>query len=187
MYQQLILRVGDALTLARIPYAVFSPPSGMLSGQPSLTNGIRVVVDATLERTRDVLDAVETMRLSPLVEPYQFGRRTWVLPCADGESGLRFDFALARTSHDRQALTRARTVDLGGGGVRFATLEDLVVYHVGTASSTELEAARRLLRDHPSLDRDYIRDWLGRGGAGRGEDSLARFESLLGEKQQQVG
>lgn len=187
MYQQLLLRIAEALALSRIPYVVFSAPAGLISGEPSLTNGIRILVDATLERTRDVLDAVETVRLAPLAEPYQFGRRTWVLPCVDGESGLRFDFALARTPHDRHALTRARTIDVGGGWVRFAILEDLVVHHIGAASSTDLEAARRLLRNHPSLDQAYIRDWLAHSGTGSEQAGLARFESLVSERTEQVG
>jgi len=180
MYQQLLQRIAGVLTRERIGYAVFSPPEGMVSGEPGRTNGVHILVGADLERARDVLDAVQTMRLTPLVEPYQFGRRTFVLPCIDPESGFRFDFAVARSPHEREALTRARSVDLGGGWVHFATLEDLVVHHITAGNSTDLEAATLLLRAHPSLDRAYIRDWLARNGPAAGSRLIHRFTALAG-------
>jgi hypothetical protein len=180
MYQQLLQRIAEVLTHERIGYAVFSPPAGMVSGEPGRTNGVHILVGTNLERARDVLDAVQTMRLTPLIEPYHFGRRTFVVPCIDPESGFRFDFAVARSPHEREALTRARSVDLGGGLVHFATLEDLVVHHISAGTSTDLEAAGHLLRTHASLDRAYIRAWLTRVGSSTGSRLVDRFTAMVG-------
>lgn len=71
---------------------------------------------------------VETVDLEILVDPDEFTTKTLVLPCRDRWTGIRVDFMFCWSIYEQEALRRCRSIDLLGTAVRFASLEDVVIY-----------------------------------------------------------
>src|ERR1051325_4235589 len=89
--------------------------------------------------------------------PEQFVQRTMVLPCIDVSTGIRIDIIFSRTDYEMQALERTVVRRVGATGVRFASVEDLLVHKVIAGRPRDLEDASSLLLHNPSLDMAYVR------------------------------
>ncbi|MGC9445267.1 MAG: hypothetical protein ACP5E9_10135 [Candidatus Methanospirareceae archaeon] len=53
-----------------------------------------------------------------------------VLPTLDDRSGIRVDFIFSVSPYERQALARAKKVEVQGTLVTFVALEDLIIHKV---------------------------------------------------------
>jgi predicted nucleotidyltransferase len=104
--------------------------------------------------------------------------RTLVLPCSEPSSGIRIDLIFSLSPYERQAIARARTVDVGGAPVRYAAVEDLVIHKLVAGRPRDLEDVRSVLRKQPSLDQAYVRRWLSEFGPQESAKLLASFEEV---------
>jgi hypothetical protein len=78
-----------------------------------------------------MLKVVRGLRFKVLVEDIRsFVGKTMVLPVLHPASGIRVDFIFSFSPYERQAITRALLVPMGGYDVRFATAEDLVIHKI---------------------------------------------------------
>jgi hypothetical protein len=99
------------------------------------TEDIDLTLAAGPESLSRVLVACRNLRLEPLPEDVEACvRRTFVLPAAEPETGIRVDFIFSTIPYERQAIERAVRVELKGVAVPFAAAEDLIL-HKGPSPS----------------------------------------------------
>ncbi|MBW2000803.1 MAG: hypothetical protein JRJ29_22930, partial [Deltaproteobacteria bacterium] len=114
-----------------IPYMLIGGQAVLLYGEPRLTRDVDVTLGIDLEGLPDLLQVVREMDLRVLVEDVeQFVGKTWVLSTLAPATQMRADFIFSWTDYERQAIARARVLDVGGFPVRFATAEDLVIHKI---------------------------------------------------------
>ena len=181
MFAELLARLARGLDRARLPYMIIGGQAVLLHGEPRLTRDVDVTLGAGLERLQDLLAALGGMGLRPLVDPAEFTKRTLVLPCDDAATGLRVDFILSFTPYERDAIARAKKIDIGGEHVQFATAEDLLVHKILAGRPRDLEDVRGVLRKNPDLDAGAVRGALREIGDAIGEPLVDRFEAVFGD------
>jgi predicted nucleotidyltransferase len=183
MFEALLTRVAQQLEGAGLPYMVIGDQAVLLYGEPRLTKDIDVTLGATLDRLPEVLELVEAMGLEPLVDPEQFTRETMVLPCRDPGTEVRVDLIFSYSPYERQALERARPIELAGDQVRFASLEDVIIHKVIAGRPRDMEDVKGMLIKNPGADIDYVRSWLQDFADSLNERFQERFEQVLDESR----
>jgi hypothetical protein len=178
MFECLLERIALSCDSVRIPYMIVGGQAVLLYGEPRLTKDIDITLGVGLERLPDVLKLVHEVRLEALVDPEVFTRQTMVLPCSDPATGIRVDLIFSFSPYERLAISRSRTVRIGGADVRFASLEDLIIHKVIAGRPRDLEDAKSVLAKNPAADRIYIRHWLNEFASALGEDFLSRLDSI---------
>jgi predicted nucleotidyltransferase len=181
MFERLLADLARALDAAGIPYMVIGGQAVLLYGEPRLTRDVDLTLGIGPDRLADVLRAAEQMGLVPLVEPEPFVMETLVLPCEAPDSGLRVDFIFALSDYEREAMARVRRVELGGVGVRFASVEDLLVHKVVAGRPRDLEDARGVLVRNAGVDAGYVRRWLSTFEDALDQPLLDVFDALYRE------
>ncbi len=180
MFERLLARTALKLENAGIPYMVKRGQAVLLHGEPRLTRDIDITVGISGEELGRILGVVSGLRFRILPDDAEaFVKKTMVLPVLHPASGIRIDFIFSYSPYARQAIGRARGVELGGKTVRFATAEDLVIHKVFAGRERDIEDARLVLLKNPSLDVGYIAKWLREFDAALNEDFASRFGGLL--------
>jgi hypothetical protein len=179
MFEELLERIAQNLKIAGIPYMVIGGQAVLLYGEPRLTKDIDITLGADLTRLPDVLSALDSMKLYPLVDPEKFTRETMVLPCSDPETGIRVDLIFSFSPFEQLAISRSRAVRIGDTDVCFASLEDLLIHKLIAGRARDIEDARIILLKNPSAELSYIRHWLAEFSNLTNENYLSRLEQIL--------
>lgn len=83
-----------------------------------------------------------------------------LLPVREEKSGIRVDFIFSFSSYERQAIQRAQELKLGKTGVKFASLEDVVIHKIIAGRARDREDVKSILLKNPDYDVPYIAKWL---------------------------
>jgi len=153
----------------------------LLYGEPRLTRDIDITLGITPDRLPDILSVIKEISLNVLPEnPQSFVEKTMVLPCADGESGIRVDLIFSFSPYERAAIQRARNVSMDGQDVSFASPDDVLILKMVAGRPRDLEDVKSILIRNPELDLVWIRRWLREfDQAMEGRNLLKDFEELL--------
>ena len=181
MFETLLARLGRALDDAGLPYMVIGGQAVLRYGEPRLTRDIDVTLGVAPDQLSDVLAAVGPLGLRPLVEPEPFVSETLVLPCEEGTTGVRVDLVFSLPGYERTAMGRTEAVEVGGGVVRFASVEDLLVHKLVAGRPRDVEDVRGILLRQPGADLDYVRRWTAEFDAALGLSAGATLARLLNE------
>lgn len=94
-------------------------------------------------------------------EPLEMLRKMGFLFIQD-RTGLRLDLLLADTDFDREAVQRARPVEIAPGKVMYVcSAEDLLIYKLISTRSRDYEDAVSIARRQgDALDDEYVECWL---------------------------
>jgi len=160
VFPELLARIAAALDKHSLPYMLIGGQAVLVYGEPRLTRDIDITLGAGPERLADIVRAAEGAGLRPLVDPGEFARQTFVVPCADDASGIRVDLILSFSPYEQQALARARAVDIGPARVRVASPEDVIVHKMVAGRPRDLEDVASIVAKVAILDGDYITRWL---------------------------
>lgn len=161
MFARLLARLAAALNRHHVPYMVIGGQAVLLYGEPRLTRDIDITVGFGIEGLERLIAVLSDVQLTPIPENLpSFVQETMVLPAVESESGIRVDFILSFTPYESRAISRARTVEIEGRGVRFASPEDLIIHKVFAGRPRDLEDVRSIIARMPGLDRGYMRRWL---------------------------
>lgn len=178
----LLKSLAQVLDKAKIPYMVIGGQAVLVYGEPRLTRDIDLTLGVTPDALPEVLHLVSRADLQVLVDdPEEFVRRTWVLPTLHPETGLRVDFVFSWTPYERQALQRARKIEIAGYPVRFAAPEDIIIHKILAGRPRDLEDVRSILRKQP-VDRNLIRSWLKQFEDALGKSFVETFEYIFHEE-----
>jgi hypothetical protein len=156
-FSQLIARLAQALADRELPFMLIGGQAVLLHGEPRLTQDIDVTIGASPARLEDALAACNAAGLAPLPDDVaSFVRDTFVLPAADGETGIRVDLIFSNTPSDpaRGPCGTERCA----GSVRFGLGRDPAQALRWTATRPG-GRSRRVARKGRELDWVYIRGW----------------------------
>lgn len=152
----------------------------LIYGESRLTQDIDVTVGVDADQIERVKQVISKLHFKILVEnPESFVKKTMVLPALDEKSGIRIDFIFSDSTYEKQALKRTKSVTMDGVGVRFASLEDLIVHKIVAGRPRDLEDARGILVRNKKRDEKYIRKWLSKMGKVLDHDLLKVYSSLF--------
>ncbi|HXJ91480.1 MAG TPA: nucleotidyl transferase AbiEii/AbiGii toxin family protein [Terriglobia bacterium] len=178
MLSELLEKLAQGLDARDVPYMVIGGQAVLVYGEPRMTRDIDVTLGIGPEGLAKVEDLMLTLGLTTLPEsPAEFVHQRMVLPCKDEESGFRIDFIFSFTPYERQAIERARSVQVGNTKVRFASPEDLIIHKMVAGRPRDEEDVRGILLK-TSVDVPYIENWLRQFDQALGRGTLERFQNL---------
>ncbi len=161
MFQSLLKRLARGLSRARIPYMVIGGQAVLLYGEPRLTRDIDVTLGLGVGEVDRVVTVTERLGLKTIIRNYRaFVNKTMVLPVIEPRTSIRVDFIFSFTEYERQAISRSRRVRLGNTGVRFASLEDLIIHKVMAGRPRDIEDVQSIILRTPKYDVRYVTKWL---------------------------
>ncbi|MCM8830020.1 MAG: nucleotidyl transferase AbiEii/AbiGii toxin family protein [Candidatus Omnitrophica bacterium] len=160
MFNIILKKLAASLNKKQVPYMVIGGQAVLLYGEPRLTKDIDITLGLGIEGLEKVMQIVEKISLRILVDnPEQFVKKTMVLPVIDDKTGIRVDFIFSYSQYEKQAITRAVEVKFGRTGVKFATLEDVIIHKIIAGRARDIEDIKAILLKNP-YDGNYIREWL---------------------------
>jgi predicted nucleotidyltransferase len=179
MVTNLLAQLARGLDRLGLPYAVMGGQAVLLYGEPRLTRDIDLTLGVSTDRLPELLTFVADAgwRVLP-PHAREFVARHLVLPCEDEASGVRFDFIFGLTPFERQTIERSKVVSMAGAGVRFVTVEDLLIHKLVAGRDRDLQDARGLLGKHPEMDYAYLRHWLTQFDESLGMNTLERLAQV---------
>jgi predicted nucleotidyltransferase len=177
MLYPLLEKIARGLESLGLPYMLIGGQAVLLYGEPRLTRDIDVTLGAGPERLPELLSLATEWGWRVLAEaPLEFVQKTMVLPCVDPQSQMRVDFIFSHSLYERQAIERARPVQIGNTRVKYAAVEDLIIHKIVAGRPRDLEDVRGILLKKPPADLAYIRRWLGEFDRSLDGSFLQRFE-----------
>ena len=148
-------------------------------GEPRLTKNIDIIMDVGRDELGRVLEVLKKAGLETIVpDPEDFVEKTMVLPSRDKDSGFRVDLIFSDSAYEKEAFARSKKLKVGDTHVSFISPEDLVIHKVIAGRPRDIEDAKSVLINNPSLDREYIRGWLARLDESLAADYLETFLKL---------
>ena len=182
MFQELLKRIARALDDAHIPYMVSGGQAVLLYGEPRLTRDIDIMLGLGVEGLKQLEELTAALGLRSLVaQEKDFVTRTMVLPTIDDRSGIRVDFIFSFSPYERQALARAKKIELQGTPVTFVALEDVVIHKVIAGRARDIEDIKAMLVKNPEYDSEYIERWLQAFDESLSEQFRAVFKRIIEE------
>ncbi len=179
----LLKDLAQSLDKKGIPYMIIGGQAVLVYGEPRLTRDVDLTLGVTPEELSQILEAIQKLNLQILVEDVEdFVRRTWVLPTLHPTSGLRVDFIFSWTPYEQQALKRAKTIEIDGYPVNFASPEDVIIHKILAGRPRDLEDVRTILRKQ-QIDVDYVREWLSQFEKALDSPLVTTFEKILEEEK----
>lgn len=156
-------------------------------GRPRATRDIDALAVVPDDRWAALLAAAKDHGMTPRVaEPLEFARRTRVLLLRHTKSDVDIDVILGRLPYEVDAISRARTHDLGGVRVRLPQVEDLLIMKAVAQRPQDVRDIEGLLDVHPDADVASVRRWLREFSTAMAmPDLLEGFEKLLAQRERQ--
>ena len=184
MLEKLIKKVSQRLTEDKIPYMVIGGQAVLIYGRPRLTRDIDVTVGIDANDFVLVEKVCRKLKLKMLPEkPEDFAKETRVLPTEEPKSGIRVDFIFSFSEYERQAIKKAKRVNIDNYAVKFASCEDVIIHKLVAGRAIDEEDVKSILiKNKNSIDLKYIRKWLLEfSKISEHKGILERFNSLLKE------
>jgi len=167
MFENLLGKLSDALNKSNIPYAIIGGMAILIYGRARHTNDIDIILGSNLSNIYKIKNICRELGLINLKEnDDDFIKRTMVLPASDPESYFRVDFIFSFTEFERNTISRAIDVKLGDKIIKYASLEDLVVFKIFSGRPIDIQDVKNMLLKNPGYDIKYIMEWLAKFEAG---------------------
>ncbi len=161
MFQKLLEAIASGLNKRKIDYMIIGGQALLVYGEPRLTKDIDLTLGIGPERLAEIEHLIAENGWKILVDSTEnFVKRSMVLPCLDPLSGIRIDFIFSFSPYETQALKRANKIVIGKSKVCFATVEDFIIHKMIAGRPRDLEDIRIVLLKNPSMNFDYIQQWL---------------------------
>lgn len=179
MFRPVLKRLAQALDSRKIPYMIIGGQAVLFYGEPRLTKDIDVTLGVGGEQLGQLMQVASESDWQVLPkDPVQFVREVNVLPCRDRSSEIRIDLIFSSSPYEREAIARAKSVDLDGTTVRYAAVEDLIVHKVFAGRPRDLEDIRNILRKGATIDRKLVERALTQISEELTPELLERFRGI---------
>lgn len=179
MFQEILAKLAVELDSRKIPYMIIGGQAVLLYGEPRLTKDIDITLGVDTDRTDDILACADRLGFKILVEnSAEFIQSTMVLPAQEPTTGIRVDFIFSYSPYERQAIARAKQINLAGTVLRFASAEDLIIHKIIAGRPRDLEDVKGILLKNKGLDKDYILRWLKDFAVSLEKDFIVSFKSI---------
>ncbi len=84
MFEELLAKIGEALTKRKIPYMIIGGQAVLLYGEPRLTRDIDIALGINIDRLSEIVEISKELNLEVLPENVEdFVKRTYVLLTKD--------------------------------------------------------------------------------------------------------
>ncbi len=163
MFETLIKNIAKGLRKKKIPYMIIGGQAVLLYGTPRLTKDIDITLGADIDRISAIENLCGELKLKILPgKPREFAAKTMVLPAEDPATKIRVDFIFSFSDYEKEAIKRAVKVKIGGCGVYFASIEDLIIHKIFAGRAVDLEDVGNVLmkKSVTSINITYIKKWL---------------------------
>jgi len=161
MFEKLLVSIARQFDRHRIPYIIIGGQAVLLYGEPRLTKDIDIVIGLNIDRVDEIVEIMREISMNPLPDDFrQFVKQTMVLPLIETKSGIRVDIIFSFSQFEQDALKRANIITIKNIEVRYASLEDLLVFKVFSGRPRDLEDARIILVKNKKADLKYIKKQL---------------------------
>ncbi len=161
MFNDLLVRVTEQLDKLSIPYMIIGGQAVLLYGEPRFTRDIDITLGIDIDELQKMKQLIQQLSLKPLVQNLdEFVAKTRALPVLEENTGLRVDFVFSFIAFERQAINRATKIKIGNHIVKYASVEDLIVYKVVAGRPVDLDDVKNVIRKNPDLDEAYVKQWL---------------------------
>ncbi|MCK4328365.1 nucleotidyl transferase AbiEii/AbiGii toxin family protein [candidate division WOR-3 bacterium] len=183
MFEQLIVKIGNSLDKASIPYIIIGGQAVLLYGEPRLTRDIDITLGINIDKLPELLDVIEYIGATPIPEDIEtFVRETYVLPARDTISDIRMDFIFSSTTYERQAIKRANKIKIKETSINFASIEDVIIHKIFAGRPRDIEDVKSIILKNPKFNSAYIISWLKAFNATtKDKDFLKSFQDVLEE------
>lgn len=164
------------------PFMLIGGLAVIARGVPRDTDDIDATVWAPGLDLDDLLAALREEGITGRIPDLDaFARRSQVLLLHHEPTGTPLEISLAWLPFEREAMSRAETLVLGGARLPVALAEDLVVYKVVAWRDRDRADVERLLATHRgSIDLDRVRDLVRRFAEALDEpERIAEFEGMV--------
>ena len=170
------------LQAKQVPALVIGGVAASLLGRPRLTQDVDVVVLLSENRWEEFLNAGARFGFVPRIRnALDFARRARVLLVNHKTSGIDVDISLAALPFEKESITRATWMNVGGLSLPLPTPEDLIIMKAVAHRPRDLADIESVLDAHPKLDLRRVRRWVGEfSTALEMPDILKDLEAILG-------
>ena len=161
MFEKLLVSIAKQFDKHNIPYIIIGGQAVLLYGEPRLTKDIDITIGLNIDMVDKIVKIMQDISLKPLPKDlHQFVKQTMVLPLIETESGTRVDVIFSFSQFEHDALKRANVITINNTGVRYASLEDLIIFKVFSGRPRDIEDARKILLKNKNADIKYIKKQL---------------------------
>jgi predicted nucleotidyltransferase len=154
--EEALASLARLLEQHQLDYMVIGGLANAVWGEPRATLDIDVTIAAETSDTLRIVTALENEFRVLASDPVSFVGETRVLPL-ESRSGVRVDLIFGLLPFEREAVARARSVEVAGGEIRFCTPEDLILLKIISRREQDLTDVQGILRRRfRDLDLDYL-------------------------------
>lgn len=161
MFEELLVSIAKQFDKNNIPYIIIGGQAVLLYGEPRLTKDIDITIGLNIDMVDKIVKIMQEISLKPLPKNlHRFVKQTMVLPLIETENGTRVDLIFSFSQFEQEALKRANVITINNTGVRYASLEDMIIFKVFSGRPRDIEDARKILVKNKNADIEYIKEQL---------------------------
>jgi len=161
LIDNLLKKISSALDNNCVPYMIIGGQAVLLYGSPRFTRDIDITLGLNIDKFQTIKTLCSALQIKITPEnPEIFVKDTMVLPAEDTDSKIRVDFIFSFTPYEKNAISRAKEVMIGGYPVKFASPEDVIVLKMFAGRAIDKEDVKNILLKQTKLDLKYIKKWL---------------------------
>lgn len=174
----LLEKISTALEEKNIDYMVIGGQAVLIYGRPRFTNDIDIIVGIDISQLSKINEICEENKFIKLKDD-NFSINTNVVPIFDPISNFRIDLIFSFSDFEKSAIDRAKNIKIKNKSVKFATLEDIIIFKIFASRATDLEDVKNLILMNPDYDYNYIENWLSRFDENPESVLLLTYKNLL--------
>lgn len=132
-----------------------------LLGRPRLTADIDAMILLSVDRLPHLLEIAAEEGLVPRIpDAVEFARRHRVLLLHHPESGIPVDISLGILPFEVEMVERRILLNVAGLTIPLPRPEDLIILKAVAHRPVDLADVQAIVENYPTLDREYIRQWV---------------------------
>ncbi len=137
--------IASGLKRAEIPSMVIGGQAVAMYGRPRFTQDIDITIALTPNEAEKIIRAVEKSFAILPDDIQRFIKETWVLPLEHRETKTRVDIIFSITPFEREAIEKAREIEIDDVSVPYILPEYLVVQKIIAGRARDLEDAAGIM------------------------------------------
>ena len=137
--------IATGLKRAEIPSMVIGGQAVAMYGRPRFTQDIDITIALTPDEAEKIIRAVDKSFTILPEDVQRFIRETWVLPLEHRETRVRVDIIFSITPFEREAIEKAREIEIDDVSVPYVLPEYLVVQKIIAGRARDLEDAAGIM------------------------------------------
>ncbi len=159
--KELLKNLAREFEKNNLNYMIIGGQALLIYGEPRLTNDIDITIDGGLEKYNLLIDISNNLKLKILPEnPFEFVKKTMVLPMLDEKTGLRIDIIFSYSLYEKEAFKRVNKIKIDDVGVNYVSVEDLIIHKIISGRERDFEDVKNIILKNKNIDEEYILKWL---------------------------